>query len=168
VGLFERPPTESDVFEVDFFGSRHPLASPDARGPHVRLCYICARAAPLGGRRGDAVNHVDASAGPTGRDLGLIMPPISGSRAIFWQGTNDRKQIGVIFDVIIKRLLTEVGSPGGPPGLEVPRPVCPIDSAAPVWTLACWGQLLISAKNAHAGIVPEASWLAEASGLGCI
>jgi Protein of unknown function (DUF1266) len=61
----------------------------------------------------------------------------------FWQGITHRKQADVIFDVIIERLLTEAGSPWRRlpwpvPGLEVPRPVRPIDSAAPVWTLERW------------------------------
>jgi hypothetical protein len=29
-----------DVFEVNFFGSRHPPARPDTRGPHAQLCDI--------------------------------------------------------------------------------------------------------------------------------
>jgi hypothetical protein len=54
-----------------------------------------------------------------------------------------RKQADVIFDVIIERLLTEAGSPWRRLpwpvlGLEVPRPVRPIDRAAPVWTLERW------------------------------
>jgi hypothetical protein len=60
----------------------------------------------------------------------------------FWQGTTYRRS-DVIFDIIIERLLTEAGRPWRRlpwpvPGLEVPRRVRPIDTAAPVWTLERW------------------------------
>jgi hypothetical protein len=81
-----------------------------------------------------------------GSDIKLILAVIRPLWAP--RGTNHREQTDIIFDVIIERLLTEAGSPcrrlpWPVPGLEVPRPVRPIDSAAPVWTLERWDSWLL-------------------------